>query len=341
MERMTRIFVPLAGWVRAHHHRLKWLHSLWALLLGMGVIFFFQHDFGFIRLVIGYLFFIWAASLLLHWESERLGITEERRPRLRRVILYVIQNFYHEMLFFILPLYYACTTFSSGNALFLALIAGCALVASFDAVYWQWLTVNTGWPRLFYSFLLFACFNIFFPVILGIRNSYSLYLAGTVAALAAVTLGRRPREWATAGAGRQFLATWAGILLCLYLFRGFIPPCPLRLQEMNFGTRFQPKGFRMERPLATAGEIGSARVLYVRTAVKAPMGLYENVRLHWYRQGKPVRTSRLVTMTGGRKEGFRIWDSLTLPEGNLPAAYRVDVVSEGGQLIGRGFLPPR
>ena len=327
-------------WAGRHHQRLKWLHSLWALLLGIGVIFFFRHDFGFIRLIIAYLFFIWTASLLLHWEAARWSITEERRPKIRRVVLYIIQNFYHEMLFFILPLYYTSTTFSSPNALFLVLIVGCALLASFDSVYWHWLTGNTWWPRVFYCFLLFACFNIFFPVIVGIRNSYGLYLAGGASALAMITLSRHPREWWSLAAGKHFASALAVILLCLYIFRGLIPPCPLVLHEVTFSTAFQPKGLRSIHEIRGAEELAEAKFLYVLAAVKAPLGIYEKVVIEWYRNGRSVRQGRLVTMTGGREEGFRIWDGIRLSEKPV-AEYRVDVESEGGQLIGRGYLPVR
>jgi hypothetical protein len=109
----------LQEWIRSNAQQLKWLHSIWALCLGVAVMFLFNQDFRYIRVIVGYLGFIWLASLVLHWEAERFGLTEERHPKARKVVLYIIQNFYHEMIFFLLPLYYLSTTFSSLNVLFL------------------------------------------------------------------------------------------------------------------------------------------------------------------------------------------------------------------------------
>lgn len=324
-------------WIRTHHHQLKWLHSLWALMLGSSVMIFSRHDFRFMRLVIGYLFFIWAASLVLHWEAERLGVTEERRPKVRRVVLYIIQNFYHEMIFFLLPLYYASVTFSSRNLIFLLLLVVCALLASFDTVYWQWLTRNQWWTQLFYCFLLFACFHVFFPVFLGIRNSYSIYLAGIMAVLALITLTHRPDEWRTGHVAKRLGITVLCTLAGLYLLRGFIPPCPLELAQVTFSTGFQAKGLKPVHEIQNSGEIGTNRTLYVLVAVQAPLGIQEKVVLEWYGNGISMRQSRKVTMTGGRKEGFRIWDSLLVPDDPV-LDYRVDVWTEGGQMIGRGRL---
>jgi hypothetical protein len=45
--------------------------------------------------------------------------------------------------------------------LFFLLVAGCALVASFDVVYWRWMTRRDLLSQGFYALVLFSCFNVF------------------------------------------------------------------------------------------------------------------------------------------------------------------------------------
>jgi len=73
------------------------------------------------------------------------------------------------------------------------------------------------------------------------------------------------------------------------------------------------------------------------TPIYAPSGLREQVAHQWYLDGRLVISPPLHEMTGGRKEGFRLWTSQTF---NLSSVrtIRLDVVTEGGQLVGRASL---
>jgi hypothetical protein len=304
------------------------------------MMFFFQRDFRFIRLILGYLLIIWIASLILHWEAERFGLTEERHPRIRRVVLYMIQNFYHEMLFFLLPLYYLSTTFTSKNVLFFLVVSACALLASFDKIYWQWVTQRRLLFQGFYAVVLFACFNIFIPVLTGIRNSYSLFIAGALGCLGYATLNRPPREWFTLRCGKHLAIGLAASMGLLYLLRGFFPPSPIYLLDAVFGRNFNRQTLALSLPVQSAEELNGAERLYVLASVKAPMGIYERVSIDWYRDGEKVSNGPVVDLTGGREKGFRLWSSIPLVR-RAPAQYRIDVTTEGGQLIGRALLPRR
>jgi hypothetical protein len=63
------------------------------------------------------------------------------------------------------------------------------------------------------------------------------------------------------------------------------------------------------------------------------------VELRWYQGGRLLRASGGYDIVGGRREGFRLWSSVPVRAGRPPAPMRLDVVTEGGQLIGRAWLP--
>jgi len=323
--------------VNSRLHKLLWLHSLWALLLGLAVMFFFRHDFRFIRLAVGYLAFIWVASYVLHWEADRFRVDEEHHPKIRRVVQYVIQNFYHEMLFFLLPFYYESTTFPSLNMVFFLMVCLAALLACFDVVYWRWLARRAGYARGFYAFILFACVNVFIPVLFGIPNRISLYLAAAVAAMTLVAPGKPIRHWRIAGLTFRFLAIPAAAMLLIFLLKGFVPPAPLQVAQSDFGLSLNPRTLTLRSPISSLQEAEGRDSVYFLASIKAPVGLSERVGLRWYRDGQPANTPRFVEVQGGRKSGYRLWSRVSLTNGAVKEL-RIDLVSEGGQLIGRARL---
>jgi hypothetical protein len=75
------------------------------------------------------------------------------------------------------------------------------------------------------------------------------------------------------------------------------------------------------------------------TPIKAPLGLKERVQHRWYKNGALVWASPFIEVTGGREQGFRLWTHYLFDVIEPGAELRVDVVTEGGQLIGRAYLP--
>jgi hypothetical protein len=244
------------------------------------------------------------------------------------------------MLFFLLPLYYLSTTFTSRNILFFIVVVACALVASFDVVYWKWMTQRGLFFQVFYALVLFSCFNIFIPVLTGIRNSYSLYIAGALACLSFATLNRPPRDWFSWRSGLRLGTGLAVSMGLLFLLKSFIPPSPIYLLDAAFGLNFDRQSFSMTTPVRSAAELGASGRLYVLAAVKAPLGIHERVSVKWYRNGEKVSEGRVVELAGGREKGFRLWSGLPLAD-RAPAQYRIDITTESGQLVGRAVLPAR
>jgi hypothetical protein len=119
--------------------------------------------------------------------------------------------------------------------------------------------------------------------------------------------------------------------------RPFIPPAPLRLASAQFGRDFEKTSLQIVEPL-TRVEPGSSLRVYGLTAVKAPLGLRERLRHRWHENGALVCASPSYEIVGGREEGFRLWTSCVFPSVPPNTTLRLDLETEGGQLIGRAAL---
>jgi hypothetical protein len=326
---------PITAALLRNQQRLWWLHSVYALLFGIGVMWLGRRNFVLLRVILFYVLFIWITSLLLPRLVPKFG---KRYGRwLHRVIHYFHRNFYQQILFFILPVYYSSATLRSRNMAFVLLLAASALLSTLDVVYDRHLSTKWSWAALFFAFNLFACVNVMLPVLWGVSNLGAFYIGAAVSFLGFATfcfrLSHLPLWKARA------VITVGGVLLILFVFggRAYIPPAPLRVLNAAFGSDFDRTSLKIAGPLSAAPAGASVRIVGL-TPIYAPSGLREQVAHQWYLDGRLVSSSPLHEMTGGRKEGFRLWTGQSF---NLSSArtIRLDVVTEGGQLIGRASLP--
>src|SRR5262245_14656508 len=157
---------PLAAALLRNQERLWWLHSVYALLFGIGVMWLGHRNFVLLRVILFYVLFIWITSLLLPRLVPKLG---DRYGRwLHRVIHYFNRNFYQQILFVILPLYYASATLRSRNVVFVILLGASALLSTLDVVYDRHLSTKWTWAALFFAFNLFAGVNVMLCVLWGV-----------------------------------------------------------------------------------------------------------------------------------------------------------------------------
>jgi hypothetical protein len=326
---------PIAATLLRHQERLWWLHSVYALLFGIGVMWLGHRNFAFLRVTVFYVLFISITSLLLPRLMPRLG---QRWGRwLHRVIHYFNRNFYQQILFFILPIYYASCTLRSRNVVFVIVLAASALLSTLDVVYDRHLSTRWSWAALFFAFNLFACINVMLPVLWGVSNLRAFYLALAASFLGFATfcfrLSHLPLWKARA------VITVGGLLLILFVFNGraYIPPAPLRLLSADFGTGFDRNSLTVTGPTSNVQPASSVRIVGL-TSIYAPLGLREQVSHQWYLDGRLALGSPFYQVTGGRKEGFRLWTGQVF-DLTSHRAIRLDVVTEGGQLIGRASLP--
>lgn len=328
----------LSGWLATHETQLWWLHSLWALAFGIGVMWLGSRHFAYLRIAILHVAFIWVTSMALPYIVRGGALSRVWRTRAQLVINYFNKNFYQQVLFFILPIYWLSTTPDSRNVLFVVLLATAALLSTMDLIYDRHVAVRRVLTALFFAFSVFAGAAAALPILWQIQSVAALWMAAVIAGLGATTLvlSERRIDWQR---------TWfAGGLIVLGLFlmveygRPFIPPAPLRIQSAAFGTQVDmTDGPRISKTIDATPTDPRGQV-YVVIAIYAPRGLHDRVRHVWYHGQQPLKRSRWYDLDGGRAEGYRLWTPLSLTPDLAGKALRVDVETEGGQLIGRAHL---
>jgi hypothetical protein len=321
-------------WLHRHEDRLWWLHSAWALAFGVGVMWLGARDFRYLRLAFAQVAFIWVTSLLLPRVARWAHLGPTGLGRVRLVVNYFHKNFYQQVLFFVLPVYWASVTLSSVNVLFVLLVAGSAVLSTFDVVYDRHVSARADLASVFFGFNLFVCANVALPVLWTVSNATAMRLAALLAVLGFATIRFTPSQL-------RRRAVLAAIVLIAVVLGGLlesgrrlVPPAPLRMVDASFGGGVDRRTLALADPLVTV-PAGWSGTLHALTAVKAPLGLKDRVRHRWVVGGTEVRVTPFYTVAGGRESGFRLWTAIPVQNARSGTPIQVDVETEGGQLIGR------
>jgi hypothetical protein len=320
-----------------HKDKLWWFHSSYSLLLGVGVMWLGTKNFTYLRLAVFHIAFIWLSSLALPWLVRLRRLPEKWRRRLRLLINYFQRNFYQQLLFFILPIYYLSATWGASNMLFVLLLAVSAVLATLDIIYDRYLSVNRRMLAIFFAFNLFACINVMLPVVWNFKNSFALRMSALLALAGFISFSFALREVKNR---HRLLLILAAILLLAGISeigRPLIPPAPLRLMSSGFGLGIDPENKELSDPLLQLPSGGPFKI-HALTAIRAPLGLKDRVGHYWYLNGKLIYASPFIKISGGRQTGFRLWTFHTLENIEPRSTLRIDVRTEAGQLIGRAWL---
>jgi hypothetical protein len=321
------------------HDRLLWgLHSSWALGLGVVVMWAGARNYAWLRVTIFYIAFLWVSSLFVPALVDRPGTGTRWRGRLRLVINYFTKNFYQQLLFFLLPIYYASATAWSANLLFVGFLAMSALISTLDVVYDRHLSVRRGLTAVFFAFNLFACINVMLPVLWSISNRVALPVSAGLAVVAFATIRYRLDELARYHVRLHVGLAGIVLILLVALGRPLIPPAPLRVLETEFGEGINRRALQVARPVEALPAGWSGRI-YAVTAIYAPLGLRDRIGHRWYQDGKLVYASPFYSLEGGRPEGFRLWTSAPAKNVQPNTRVHVDIRTEAGQLVGRAEVP--
>jgi len=333
---LSRFFKKHKHFFLKHKDKFWWLHSIYALFFGIGVMWLGKKNFHYIRVAIVQIVFIWLSSLGVPALLSHPGIGLKWKHRLRLLINYFNRNFYQQILFFVIPIYYMSTTLDSLNVLFILFVAVSAVLSTMDIVYDRYISVKGTIMSLFFAFNLFVCINVMLPFLWNVRNIYAIRISGVFAFLGFTTFclqltSLKPLK-------KTLLITASALLIFLVseVGRPFIPPAPLRIEKTQFGKGLDKKNLQPVFPLPYL-PAGDCKI-YVINSIKAPSGHRETVRHLWYLDGKNVYTSRSFPITGFGRSGFRFWTYFTLKNASPGSVLRVDLETEAGQLIGRARL---
>lgn len=331
-----RVSTRVRHFLQAHGRKLWWLHSAYALVLGMGVVFFARKGFDHARWLAVSLGLAWLLVVLVF--RLRAFDGDDGRTRLRfYVMTYALKNLYQGMLFFLLPFYWKSATHDALDLWFAVLLAVCAVLSTLDIVFdrvlmrWRWLAST------FHGITLFACLDLVIPALFpDTRTLFSLLAAAAVSVVGFWTLHVTRRVLRKRITPVVFVASVGAGVGLAYAARAAIPPVPMYVSSAAVGPEQLPDGrLAME---VTRLHPSVIQQLIAVTDVVVPGGKGDQLRHVWRHRGVEVhRTTEETSRVAGPKGVVRLRSSLTgkdLPR-NLVGPWSVDVETDDGQLVGR------
>lgn len=337
-----RAIKSVRGFLARHGRKLWWLHSVYALALGTGVVLFAAKGFEHARLLTVTLGIAWL-TMLLFFRRFGTGAAQDQATawpgaRLRFLVMtYVLKNLYQGMLFFLLPFYWKASSFGSHNFGFVVVLLLCAGLSTIDIVFDRFLMRWKVLATLFYAVTLFACINLVVPALFpDVATRHSLAAAAAVSGVGFWTL-HVPLS------SLRKRSTAIGLAACVGLgvtfadaIRRAIPPVPMHMSSGAVGPAALPDG-RLAMTV-TSVDHSVLQDLMAVTDVVVPGGKGDRLLHVWKLDGhvvleSPEGTSRVRGPDGA----VRLRSSLrgaALPTSTV-GRWSVDVETEDGQLVGR------
>jgi hypothetical protein len=313
---------------------VPWAISVGSLARGFTTPLVFRRGLPHVSWIVGYLLLV----MLLITAVAEARVPLEARRALRLVVSaaeYLLQTLCHGLLLFVLPAYYAAATLTSPNAALLVLLAAAALLTAIDP--WYNAVVHPRpWLRIaLLGLAVFAGLN----VCLALLGAPAIVAAIGAAGLAGLALApalrrRESAEGWIAGASRAAIIAAAGMML-VWRLPILIPPAPMFIARAGAARDVVDNEPRdVIDPAIDAATVTQWGTLAAYSAIYAPAGMQQAVEHVWYRDGRPIARIQLSPILGGRRNGFRTFSRRHVRE-PVAGAYRVDVMTVSGQLLGR------
>ncbi|MFH2007939.1 MAG: DUF5924 family protein [bacterium] len=322
--------------IEKHHDKLWWAHSIYALGLGVVVVFLAHRKFHLVKWLILALVGIWVG--LLFFQRFLAGLEgSTTRKGVKVVFNYIMKNLYQQMFFFMIPFYYDATTFGSANMWFLVAIVICAILSTQDIIFDRHIMENKLLASFFYAFCLFASFNIFLPLLAGVRNIVSLYLSGVFTLILFCSLHFRANQLLSR-AGAVAMVVALGLFLTLLEWgRRAIPPAPIRQVSSTMAVaRDKLTGKPVGRFYRIHVEDLKDATLYCFTKIETPLKIKEDIKHIWRKRGRrrPWYQKKFNTVHSRSEEGVALVSELSTFPPNPAGEWIVEAMTTGGQLIG-------
>jgi hypothetical protein len=278
----------------------------------------------------------WLGGLLiLGWLLVVAEDTAARRLRLSPALLrFGVQAIQQETFFFTLPFFLHTTTWTTGQAGFTvaAILAG--LCSMWDPLYYGTIAKRPWLYVAFHAFAVFVGTLTVAPILLHLTTAQTLALAAFAMALLSVA-----SLWHVIDRGRALqrvllVAGAAALGGLAWSLKPWVPPATLWIESALVTNAVDP---RQRTPGLVLQSVSPAHLraqgLYAYTAIHAPRGLREMVWHRWLHEGAEVDRISL-DIVGGRAEGYRAWSYKRGFPAEPRGRWRIEVITDGGQLIG-------
>ena len=344
------LFGRFRAWARRHHKALWWLHSFYALCLGMMVIFFASKGFDHARVLaatLGGAFLVMVVLFRVFGQGQQQKDRVAEKKHLKISFLgmtYILKNLYQGMLFFVLPFYWKSSSLDSINAWFVFLLGFLALLSTLDLVFDNLLMRYRVVAAIFYAVTLFAAMNLiipaFFtnvPTIVALLSSTALSVFGFWVLNFPLRTLREKRTWAILG------SVAAVAVVAVFIARFAIPPVPLYLQHQAVGLApiEDPEDWRLELEVT---RVHKKRLedLYAISDVVMPGGEGDTFRHVWrHKKGDVAFISELAATRVPKKgDEHTVRVRSKLPKEEIESAdpvgdWVVDIITTDDQIVGR------
>jgi DUF2914 family protein len=301
-----------------------------ALFLGILSQMYSKHTIAFAPKAVALLVVAWAlAAVVGEWLPE--AKPDETHPRwrtfLRKAAATVTVGMFRNVLFFLVPIWFASATVGSINLFAPILLAGAAFYACFPNRFRQRMLEHPRIRTLYCSSVLFVALVPAAAVETSASPRLSAALAAGVAWLASsLATSRTPL---TTRIGRIELGAGAVVvaLICA-LAAPLLPPVPVVCTGSATGMGIHDR----EIEGATDSFPPGTKRVHAWFAVQVPRRYRQGVRFEWYRDSELVDKSHSREIVGGRERGYRTSSFTSSPKSG---SWRVDLVTDASQLIAR------
>lgn len=276
--------------------RAWWLHSLGALLFGVGVMIFARKGLAYAdKILVGL-----GVSWLLVFVAFRFIVgpqnrgPEERKTKkgLRVVTNYIIKQFYQQIFFFLTPIYFFSATWqmndwSVANWFMVPVLLVFAVLSTLDLVFDNFIMERKWVASLIYGVGLFSVLNLLFPMLTGASHFWGLMFAAGVTPLAVALLTLTMKQ-AFSTRGIVWLATTTLMFATgVYFVRVHIPPVPMVMKVAGVGHGTLGE-FECVPGHKNHIALGNATELRCGTNVSAPGGIVDELFHVWSKDGTEV-----------------------------------------------------
>lgn len=333
----------LRSFARAHGRKLWWLHSAYALGLGVAVVAFAQKGFEHARWLAVSVGAAWLLVVLFFrlFGSGRAQAQLYAAPAKARLqffaMTYALKNLYQGMLFFLLPFYWKSTTFWTPNSWFVVLLGVCALLSTLDIVFDRVVFRFRALASLFHGVALFGCLNLVVPALFpDTRTLSSLLIAMGITVVGFWTIHVRVAMLRDRGWLALFVISAAAALGGAYAARAAIPPVPMYVSKGAVGPIVLPDG----QLGMVVHELHPSVIdkLIAITDVVVPGGKGDRLVHVWRHDGHEIhRATETTSKVDGPEGTVRLRSALSgrqLPA-RLVGSWAVDVETQDSQLVGR------